>query len=77
MERRAGALDHLLAQQGVAVFLVDNRGTGFRGAAFKKQVYQRLGQLEVEDQVAGARWLASQNWVIQSGSASGDGATEA
>jgi dipeptidyl-peptidase-4 len=53
----------LLAQQGYAVMMVDNRGTGFRGAAFKKRVYQRLGQLEVADQIAGARWLANQEWV--------------
>lgn len=59
----AALWNDLLAQQGYAVLMVDNRGTGLRGAAFKKQVAGRLGQLEVEDQIAGARWLAEQNWV--------------
>jgi len=54
---------HLLAQQGYAVFMVDNRGTGFRGAEFKKSVCQRLGQDEVTDQVEGARYLAGLEWV--------------
>jgi dipeptidyl-peptidase-4 len=53
----------LLAQQGYAVFMADNRGTGFRGARFKKQVYRRLGSLEVEDQIEGARYLAGLDWV--------------
>lgn len=48
----------LLAQQGYAIFMVDNRGTGFRGAKFKKQVALRLGQDEVEDQIEAARFLA-------------------
>jgi len=45
----------LLAQHGVIVASVDNRGTGNRGAEFKKVVYGRMGVIETEDQAAAAR----------------------
>ena len=45
----------LLTQHGVIVASVDNRGTGNRGADFKKVVYGRLGVVETEDQAAAAR----------------------
>lgn len=54
---------HYLAERGYLVFLCDNRGTGGRGRDFKKCTYLRLGQLEVEDQIAAARYLASLPWV--------------
>jgi dipeptidyl-peptidase-4 len=52
-----------LAQEGYVVFRLDNRGTPRRGRAFESAVYRRLGNLEVEDQVAGARWLAQRPYV--------------
>jgi dipeptidyl-peptidase-4 len=52
-----------LATDGIIVFLLDNRGTGGRGREFMQQVYKRLGQLEVEDQLAGAHYLASLPYV--------------
>jgi dipeptidyl-peptidase-4 len=53
----------LLADQGIAVFRVDNRGTWGRGHAFEAAVHRRLGDLEVVDQLAAARWLKAQPWV--------------
>lgn len=53
----------LLAQQGVVVVTVDNRGTNGRGRGFRRAMFRRLGQVEIEDQVAAARWLARQPWV--------------
>lgn len=47
-----------LAQRGYVVFRLDNRGTPRRGVAFATALYHRLGSVEVEDQVAGARYLA-------------------
>ncbi|MEE4172867.1 MAG: S9 family peptidase [Xanthomonadales bacterium] len=47
-----------LARQGYVVFTVDNRGTGGRGTAFDDPIYRAMGGVEIEDQVAGARWLA-------------------
>jgi len=52
-----------LAELGMAVFLVDNRGTWGRGHAFETAVHRRLGGLEVADQLAAARWLKQQPWV--------------
>ena len=54
---------NLLAQDGYLVVCVDNRGTGGRGAAFKKQVYKNLGKYETEDQIAAAKWLGTQTYV--------------
>lgn len=52
-----------LADRGVVVFQIDGRGTAGRGIASSQKVHKRLGQLELEDQIAGARWLAAQPWV--------------
>ena len=54
-----GALEALFAKQGYAVAVVDGRGTGRRGADFKKQTYKRLGVMESQDQVAAAKYLGS------------------
>ncbi|MEH6535161.1 MAG: S9 family peptidase [Psychroserpens sp.] len=47
-----------LAQQGYIVVCVDGRGTGFKGADFKKVTQNELGKYEVEDQIAAAKQLA-------------------
>ncbi|WP_147678402.1 S9 family peptidase [Algibacter pacificus] len=47
----------LLAQKGYIVVCVDGRGTGFKGAAFKKLTQNELGKYEVEDQIAAAKQL--------------------
>lgn len=52
-----------LADQGYIVVSVDNRGTGARGREFKHATYAQLGKLEVQDQMAAARYLASQPYV--------------
>jgi len=49
---------HYLAQQGYIVACVDNRGTGARGKAFKHATYGQMGKLEVQDQIAGAKYLS-------------------
>lgn len=57
------SFEHYLAQQGFICVCVDGRGTGGRGAAFEKQTYLRLGQLEADDQVATAQYLATLPYV--------------
>jgi len=52
-----------LAERGYVVFRLDNRGTPRRGRTFEAALYRRLGSVEVEDQIAGARWLAAQPFV--------------
>lgn len=54
---------HVLVQHGYVVICVDGRGTGGRGAAFKKCTYGQLGALETADQIAVGRWVARQSWV--------------
>lgn len=53
----------MLAQKGYLVVCVDGRGTGGKGVAFKKQTYMDLGKMEVEDQIAAARLLATYEYV--------------
>ncbi|HEX2035346.1 MAG TPA: DPP IV N-terminal domain-containing protein [Chloroflexota bacterium] len=48
-----------LAQQGFAVWVMDNRGSARRGLAFESAVHRRLGTIEVQDQVDGVRHLVS------------------
>ncbi len=55
-----GANDYwyqMLAQQGYIVVCIDGRGTGFKGAEFKKVTQNELGKYEVEDQIAAAKKL--------------------
>jgi dipeptidyl-peptidase-4 len=45
-------------------YTVDNRGTGFRGRAFRQAYYKAQGQVDVEDQIWAARRLIEENpWV--------------
>ena len=54
---------HMLAEKGYVVFCFDGRGTGGRGAQFKKQTYRDLGRMECEDAIEAAKWLGRQSWV--------------
>lgn len=47
-----------LAQQGYVVFKLDNRGSFNRGLAFEGALADRMGTVEVDDQVAGVRHMA-------------------
>ncbi len=58
--------EQYLAQEGFISVCVDGRGTGGRGAAFEKQTYLRLGQLEAQDQVETALYLSSLPYVDKS-----------
>ena len=52
-----------MAQQGYAVFTVDNRGSNYRGKEFEDGLYRAMGTLEVDDQVAGVKFLRSLPWI--------------
>ena len=53
----------LLAQQGYLVVCVDGRGTGFKGAEFKKCTYKELGKYEVIDQIDAAKVIGNYSYV--------------
>jgi len=55
-----------LAQQGYVIACVDGRGTGFKGAAFKKITQKKLGKYEVEDQIAAAKQLGELPYIDSS-----------
>ena len=53
----------MLAQQGYIVACVDGRGTGFKGADFKKCTQKQLGKFEVEDQIDAAKVIGNYAFV--------------
>ena len=55
--------EEYFATQGYIIACFDGRGTGARGKAFESLIYQNLGYYETIDQVAAARYMASQPWV--------------
>ncbi|RED50196.1 S9 family peptidase [Seonamhaeicola aphaedonensis] len=52
-----------LAQQGYIIACVDGRGTGFKGADFKKVTYLNLVKYETEDQIEVAKKLGELPYV--------------
>lgn len=56
----------MLSQQGYIVACVDGRGTGYKGADFKKVTYQQLGKYEVEDQIDAAKVIGNYPFVDKS-----------
>jgi dipeptidyl-peptidase-4 len=53
----------LFAQRGFGVLELDNRGSSQRGRRFESPIYRRLGDVEVQDQLTGARFAQSLDWV--------------
>ena len=54
---------NMLAQTGMIIVCVDGRGTGFKGANFKKSTYLNLVKFETEDQIAAAKKLAERSYI--------------
>jgi len=52
-----------LAQKGYVVACVDNRGTGGKGAEFKKMTYQQLGKFETIDQIEAAKYFSNLEYI--------------
>jgi len=53
----------LMAQKGVIVFALDNRGSAGRGHLFEEPIHLRFGAQELSDQHDGVAWLKVQPWV--------------
>jgi dipeptidyl-peptidase 4 len=56
----------MLTQKGYIVAIIDTRGTGGRGEAFKKVTYKQLGKYELEDIVSTAKYLGSLDYIDES-----------
>jgi dipeptidyl-peptidase-4 len=56
----------MLSQQGYVIACVDGRGTGFKGADFKKVTQLELGKYEVEDQIDAAKVIGNFSFVDKS-----------
>jgi dipeptidyl-peptidase-4 len=56
-------LHEALVDQGWIVFTIDNRGTNRRGTKYESAVYRKMGDAEVQDQLAGVEWLKKQPFV--------------
>ena len=67
----------MMAQKGYLIFSLDNRGSYFRGHAFETPIYHQFGKIELEDQLAGVKYLKSLPTWTPRASESGDGATAA
>ncbi len=52
-----------MLQQGYIVFQLDNRGSNYRGTAFEFPIYEKLGEVEVADQITGVEYLHSLEFV--------------
>ena len=53
----------MLAENGIMVVTVDNRGTGARGEVFKKMTYLELGKYETLDYIETAKYLGNLTYV--------------
>jgi len=52
-----------LADRGFVVFQLDNRGSAGRGPAFEAPLYQKVGDVELVDQIAGLDAIAKRPYV--------------
>ena len=46
-----------MAQRGYLLFILDNRGSEWRGLAFEQSTYKHLGDIEMQDQMEGVKFL--------------------
>ena len=56
-------LDQVYAAKGYILFTLDNRGSWGRGHAFESLVYHHMGKIELQDQLAGVKYLKSLGYV--------------
>ena len=54
-----------LAQEGYIVAVIDTRGTGYRGEAYKKLTYKELGKYETQDLIFSAKTLGGYDYIDQ------------
>ena len=52
-----------MAQKGYIVFILDNRGSQYRGRDFEQATFHQLGQIEMQDQMKGVEYLRTRPYV--------------
>ena len=52
-----------MAQKGYIIFILDNRGSEYRGRDFEQATFRQLGQIEMQDQMKGVEYLRSLPYV--------------
>nr|XP_022310084.1 dipeptidyl peptidase 9-like [Crassostrea virginica] len=55
---------HALAANGYAVVVIDGRGSCGRGLKFESHIKDKLGTVEIEDQVEGLQYLSSKGYCV-------------
>ena len=55
-----------MAQKGYILFILDNRGSQYRGRDFEQATFRQLGQIEMQDQMRGVDFLCSLPYVDMS-----------
>lgn len=58
-----GLLMQYWVNKGYVVFTIDNRGSANRGTAFENPIFESMGSVEVDDQVAGVKFLKTLPYV--------------
>ncbi len=52
-----------MAQHGYVIFTLDNRGSFNRGLKFEQETFRNLGTKEIEDQLAGIKYLSGLSYI--------------
>ncbi len=52
-----------MAQKGYIVFILDNRGSQYRGRDFEQATFHQLGQIEMQDQMKGVEYLRTLSYI--------------
>ena len=55
-----------MAQKGYIVFILDNRGSQYRGRDFEQATFHQLGQIEMQDQMKGVEYLRTLPYIDMS-----------
>lgn len=54
---------HYLAELGIGVMTVDNRGSAYRGKAFEDVIHRDVGKIPAQDQMQAVEYLNTLDWV--------------
>jgi len=55
--RKRNLWHEMMAQEGYIIFALDNRGTPARGKAFAQAIYWQWGTVDIQDKIAGVKYL--------------------